>query len=148
MELTPRFIKGTADLTDAYAVRVEVFCDEQGNGIDQEIDGLDREPNTWHLVLYDAGFPAATGRLYDIGDGIMGLGRIAVRKTYRGCGLGARVVEELNRKAVSLGASVSRLDAQKRACGFYEKQGYCVCGEEHMDGHVPHVMMQKRLKGI
>ena len=63
----------------------------------------------------------------------MGLGRLAVRKMYRGRGLGARLVEELNRKAVSLGASLSQLDAQKRACGFYEKQGYRVCGEEHMD---------------
>ena len=77
-----------------------------------------------------------------------GLGRLAVRKSYRGCGLGARMVEELGRKAAELGASVSQLDAQTRARGFYEKQGYRVCGEEHMDGHVPHVMMEKKLDGI
>ena len=50
--------------------------------------------------------------------------------------------------AAELGASVSQLDAQTRARGFYEKQGYRVCGEEHMDGHVPHVMMEKKLDGI
>ena len=88
------------------------------------------------------------GRLYPKGDGVMGLGRLAVRKSYRGCGLGARMVEELGRKAAELGASVSQLDAQTRARGFYEKQGYRVCGEEHMDGHVPHVMMEKKLDGI
>lgn len=35
--------------------------------------------------------------------------------------------------------------AQTRAIGFYERLGYAVCGEEHMDGHVPHKMMNKRL---
>lgn len=143
-----RFINGTEDLTDAYAVRVEVFCDEQGYRVDQEFDDTDRKPDTWHLVLYDDGYPAAAGRIYPAGEGVMALGRLAVRKAYRGKGCGARMVEELNRKAVGLGARVSRLDAQKRACRFYEKQGYHVCGEEHMDGHVPHVMMEKELSGI
>ena len=120
MNWTARFIHGTEDLSDAYAVRIEVFCDEQGYRLEQELDELDRRPDTWHLVLYDGGYPAAAGRLYPKGDGVMGLGRLAVRKSYRGCGLGARMVEELGR----------------------------VCGEEHMDGHVPHVMMEKKLDGI
>ena len=145
MKLTSRLVDGTGDLAEAFAIRVEVFCDEQGYRIDQELDELDRKPDTWHLILYLSGKPAATGRLYPKGEGVMGLGRLAVRKMYRGRGLGARLVEELNRKAVSLGASLSQLDAQKRACGFYEKQGYHVCGEEHMDGHVPHVLMEKKL---
>lgn len=148
MNWTARFIHGTEDLSDAYAVRIEVFCDEQGYRLEQELDELDRRRDTWHLVLYDGGYPAAAGRLYPKGDGVMGLGRLAVRKSYRGCGLGARMVEELGRKAAELGASVSQLDAQTRARGFYEKQGYRVCGEEHMDGHVPHVMMEKKLDGI
>lgn len=103
-------------------------------------------PGIWSCTTAD--IPAAAGRLYPKGDGVMGLGRLAVRKSYRGCGLGARMVEELGRKAAELGASVSQLDAQTRARGFYEKQGYRVCGEEHMDGHVPHVMMEKKLDGI
>ena len=148
MNWTARFIHGTEDLSDAYAVRIEVFCDVQGYRLEPELDEVDRRPDTWHLVLYDGGYPAAAGRLYPKGDGVMGLGRLAVRKSYRGCGLGARMVEELGRKAAELGASVSQLDAQTRARGFYEKQGYRVCGEEHMDGQVPHVMMEKKLDGI
>ena len=106
MNWTARFIHGTEDLSDAYAVRIEVFCDEQGYRLEQELDELDRRPDTWHLVLYDGGYPAAAGRLYPKGDGVMGLGRLAVRKSYRGCGLGARMVEELGRKAAELGASI------------------------------------------
>ena len=112
------------------------------------MEALDGGPDTWHLGLSEGGYRAGAGRLYPKGDGVMGLGRLAVRKSYRGCGLGARMVEELGRKAAELGASVSQLDAQTRARGFYEKQGYRVCGEEHMDGHVPHVMMEKKLDGI
>ena len=61
MNWTARFIHGTEDLSDAYAVRIEVFCDEQGYRLEQELDELDRRPDTWHLVLYDGGYPAAAG---------------------------------------------------------------------------------------
>ena len=148
MNWTARFIHGTEDLSDAYAVRIEVFCDEQGYRLEQELDELDRRPATWHLVLYDGGYPAAAGRLYPKGDGVMGLGRLRFRNTSPGAALGAGWVRNRAGKAAELGASVSQLDAQTRARGFYEKQGYRVCGEEHMDGHVPHVMMEKKLDGI
>ncbi len=69
MNWTARFIHGTEDLSDAYAVRIEVFCDEQGYRLEQELDELDRRPDTWHLVLYDGGYPAAAGRLYPKGTG-------------------------------------------------------------------------------
>ena len=81
MQLKSRFFSAEENFSDAYAVRIEVFCDEQGYRVDQEIDKLDRAPGTWHLVLYDGNFPVAAGRLYRMGDGIMGLGRIAVRKS-------------------------------------------------------------------
>ena len=140
-----RWMTGKDDLSDAYAIRIEVFCDEQGYSPDQELDGVDTAPDTLHVVLYEEGNPVATGRIYWKAPGVMGLGRIAVRKAWRGRGIGALIVEEMNRKAARLGAGFSQLDAQKRAAGFYEKQGYRVCGEEHMDGHVPHVMMEKPL---
>lgn len=38
------------------------------------------------------------------------------------------------------------LDAQCRMQGFYERLNYQVDGEIHMDEHVPHVQMRKRLK--
>lgn len=48
-------------------------------------------------------------------------------------------------KCRALGAKEIKLDAQVRVKGFYEKLGFTVCGEEHMDGHVPHIYMNKRL---
>lgn len=140
-----RWMTSKEDLKDAYAIRIKVFCDEQGYSPDQELDDTDTAPDTWHVVLYQDGKPVATGRIYWKAPGVIGLGRIAVKKAWRGRGIGALMVEEMNRKAALLGAGVSQLDAQKRAAGFYEKQGYHICGEEHMDGHVPHIMMEKPL---
>lgn len=140
-----RWMSSNEELSDAYAVRIEVFCDEQGYAPEQELDATDTHPDTLHVVLYDKGEPIAAGRLYWKASGIAGLGRIAVKKMWRGRGIGAQMVEEMNRKAKEMGAKQSQLDAQKRACGFYEKQGYRCCGEEHMDGHVPHIMMEKSL---
>ena len=48
MNWTARFIHGTEDLSDAYAVRIEVFCDEQGYRLEQELDELDRQA---HAIL-------------------------------------------------------------------------------------------------
>ena len=75
----------------------------------------------------------------------MGIGRLAVDQVWRGHGFGSILVKEMEKRAERMGASTLLLDAQTRAIGFYEKMGYAVCGEEHMDGHVPHKMMKKRL---
>ena len=75
----------------------------------------------------------------------MGIGRLAVDQAWRSHGFGSILVKEMEKRAERMGASTLLLDAQTRAIGFYEKLGYAVCGEEHMDGHVPHKMMKKRL---
>ena len=56
MNWTARFIHGTEDLSDAYAVRIEVFCDEQGYRLEQELDELDRLYESLQSALYDNGF--------------------------------------------------------------------------------------------
>lgn len=76
---------------------------------------------------------------------VYGLGRIAALPAYRGRGLGARLVWEMCRRAKELGAETAELDAQCRVIPFYEKQGFAVCGGEHLDGHVPHRLMRRKL---
>lgn len=138
-----RWLDGGDDLQDAYAVRLQVFCGEQGYHPADELDNRDAE--SWHLVVEREGAPVATGRIYWKAPGVMGLGRIAVAQAHRGSGLGAKVVAAMCAKAAAMGAVRAELDAQCRVIPFYEKQGFAVCGEEHMDGHVPHRMMEKRL---
>ena len=138
-----QWLKGTDDLSEAYAVRLTVFCDEQGYTPEAELDETDK--TSWHIIVKNKQKTVATGRLYTEQPGTFRLGRIAVLKSQRGKGLGMRVVELMEEKARALGARYVELDAQCRAIGFYEKAGYTVCGEEHMDGHVPHKMMKKEL---
>ena len=141
--LRERWLVPGEDLQDAFDVRIDVFCREQGYTVDMELDGLD--PLSDHLVLYDGELPAATGRLFMIGDGPYGIGRVAVRKSYRGQGLGARMLSLLIERAGEKGAAAIELDAQCRAMGFYRKFGFEPMGEEHMDGPIPHKKMKKLL---
>ncbi len=131
------------DLTQAFAVRLEVFCEEQGYSPSVELDEQDRA--AWHIVLWDGEEAAGTGRLYWKNEGVAGLGRIAVRRPWRGRGIGRMLLAAMEKQARALGARQLELDAQCRAIGFYERSGFTVCGEEHMDGHVPHKMMRKIL---
>ena len=142
---TIRFVwrPGDGDLSDAYRVRLRVFCDEQGYRPDMELD--EQDAASQHLIAYDGDEPVATGRLDEKAPAVYGLGRIAALPAYRGRGLGARLVWEMCRRAKELGAETAELDAQCRVIPFYEKQGFAVCGGEHLDGHVPHRLMRRKL---
>lgn len=140
-----RWIMPGENLRDAADVRREVFCREQGYTETMEFDDIDKE--AWHVVLYDGEAPVATGRLYPVDiPGTLRIGRVAVRKSHRGTGLGASVVERLLERARQTGAVRIELDAQCRAMGFYRRLGFQEAGEEHMDGQIPHKKMQMSLK--
>ncbi len=130
------------DFSACREIRTEVFCEEQGYGVEDEFDSDDALAH--HLLVIVDGQPVAAGRMIPLKEDAWRLGRIAVRKPMRGTGLGRLLVEEMCRQAESLGARRILLDAQCRAVGFYEKCGFVVTGPEHMDGHVPHVGMELR----
>ena len=140
---TARWLYGNADLEDAHTIRFTVFCDEQGYTTAEEID--DKDACSHHIVVYSGDQAVGTGRMYQAEDKTFRMGRIAVRKEWRGTGLGLFIMKAMEQKAKELGANYAILDAQCRVIPFYEKAGYLVCGEEHMDGHVPHKMMKKSL---
>lgn len=138
-------IKRTVGISDdSKYIRHIVFEIEQG--FQDEFDEMDGWADT--IVFYDAGGTAiATGRvfLYDQDSSIYKLGRIAVVKEYRKHGLGAEVVKELERIAISQGAKTLLISAQVRSQGFYEKCGYVATEDKYFEEHVPHVKMLKNL---
>ena len=78
------------------------------------------------------------------------LGRIAVRKEWRGSGVGALLVRgahEVLRARLAPGESVVvALDAQVQARGFYERLGYEAVSEDvFLDAGIPHVTMMVTL---
>lgn len=133
------------DLTDAFAVRIAVFVDEQGFSRELEID--DTDPVAHHVVLYREGRPVATGRLFpqEEDNSVYVIGRVAVHKEHRG-GTGRQLMLLLEQEALLLGAVATTLGAQEQAVPFYEKLGYVAYGESYMDEFCPHQNMKKTLQ--
>ena len=71
------------------------------------------------------------------------VGRVCVRKPWRGKELGRLVMEGLEKEARRRGAEELMLSAQVQARGFYEKLGYSAYGGEYLDEHCPHIAMKK-----
>lgn len=121
-------------------VRDTVFVKEQG--FQNEFDEIDAE--AIHITAYEMGKVIGCGRIYPADDPTTyHIGRLAVLKAYRGHGYGSSILAELEFAAKQQGAFCAKLDAQEQAIPFYERQGYVVYGELHMDEHVPHIEMMK-----
>lgn len=132
-------------LEDAYAVRTQVFVDEQGFSPEIEVDDIDGLAT--HVVLYDGNLPVATGRVFENSDKPYEyhIGRVAVLEPYRKTGLGRELMRALESEAMRLGAETASLGSQCQARAFYEKCGYEAFGDVYYDEHCPHIHMAKAL---
>lgn len=142
MEQQYRYVtaQGLEKLPQAAAIREEVFVEEQG--FHNEFDDIDRQ--AVHLVVMDGETPVAAGRVYWEEDcKVWHVGRVCVRKPWRGKELGRLVMEGLEKEARKRGAEKLMLSAQVQARGFYEKLGYSAYGGEYLDEHCPHIAMEK-----
>lgn len=133
----------TTDIDTCLALRREVFIREQGVSEAEEIDGLD--PGALHLLARIDGQPAGTARLLVKGD-TGKIGRVCVRASQRGMGLGAALIEAALAHFRTLPAlTEARLSAQTQALAFYEKLGFEAEGAEFLDAGIPHRDMRRRL---
>ncbi len=127
---------------DAFAVRIAVFVDEQRIPRSEELD--DADATAVHCVGYMDGAPVAAGRLL-VEDGYAKIGRMAVLSPHRGTGLGALVLQALEREGASRGIRHFKLSAQLYARGFYDRCGYTPVGDVYDEVGIPHIAMEKRL---
>lgn len=138
-------------LTEAHALRSEVFVEEQGVPLAEEIDDADHASTTTHVVARSTPGGAVIGTARLLTDpgmpGVVHIGRVAVAASVRGSGVGARLMEVLEgialaRYGVTMddgGARVRvELSAQVRAIGFYERVGYEVRGPVYLDAGIDH----------
>lgn len=98
------------------------------------------------MLVRDGETPIAAGRMYSEAEGEYTLGRIAVIPAYRGKHIGKLLVSALEKQAKTCGASRLSLSAQCDKSGFYQKLGYALTEDYHMDEFCPHVTMVKSLK--
>ncbi|QVL40604.1 GNAT family N-acetyltransferase [Bacillus velezensis] len=137
-------VKTEKQLNDAFFVRKKVFVKEQHVPEEEEIDQF--EDTSEHIVIYDGGQPVGAGR-WRLKDGHGKLERICVMKSHRSLGVGAIIMQALEKAAAAKGAGSFILHAQTQAVPFYEKQGYRVTsGEEFLDAGIPHLEMIKEYK--
>jgi predicted GNAT family N-acyltransferase len=117
------------------AIRMEVFVVEQK--VPEEIERDELDPVCSHLLAVDGDQAVATGRMTADGH----IGRLAVLKSYRGQGIGRRLVQAFVERAVADGLSSVDLNAQTHARGFYEKLGFEAVGDEFIEAGIAHLNM-------
>jgi tRNA(adenine34) deaminase len=127
------------DQSTLKAIRFEVFVEEQGVPAEEEVDKFD--PISIHAIAWVDGQAAGCGRLLPDGH----IGRMAVRKAFRGKSVGAQLLLHLMAKARQRGDRESVLSAQTHAMAFYEKFGFVAEGGEYLDCDIPHRDMRATL---
>jgi len=133
-------VAGPDELAQCFAIRREVFVDEQRVPLHEEMDAHDAS-STHFLALLD-GEPVGTARLRTLPDGTPKAERVAVRKAWRRHGIGRALMRALERAA---GAPHITLNAQLTALAFYERLGYRAEGPVFDEAGIPHRTMRKTL---
>jgi predicted GNAT family N-acyltransferase len=122
------------------ALRTEVFVHEQGVPPELEQDG--RDPACAHVEAHDAsGAVIGTGRLMPDGR----IGRMAVRASWRGRGVGGAMLAALVGEARQRGMSEAYLHAQWHARDFYARHGFEAEGDAFSEAGIAHINMRQRL---
>lgn len=121
-------------------LRYEVFVNEQNVDIDIELEN--DEDKYIHLCLYQNNILIAYSRL-KINDKILHIGRVLVKKEFRGQGYGRTIMKYSEETGRELGCNVAKLNAQKHAIGLYVKCGYEKYGDFFVEANISHIKMKK-----
>ena len=136
--ITSAFIPGNQDTSDPLLIRDEVFIIEQN--CPKEIERDEFDEHALHLIVYVDEEPAATGRIWYDEPGFR-IGRLAVRKQFRGQKIGDLALRLLLYKTFSLGAQKIDIHAQSYLVQFYKKFGFTPHGEQLAGSGIPHFAM-------
>lgn len=144
MPILVRFAATPEDFEAAFTLRRAVFETEQNVPRPLDRDGLDERAS--HAIAFDdGGRCVGTGRVVRIDSRVGQVGRQAVLPEARRQGIGARVLESLERMAALQGLRELIVHAQIPARNFYEEQGFAAEGTTFLEQGVPHILMRKPL---
>jgi predicted GNAT family N-acyltransferase len=132
-----------ASLARCYAIRRQVFVDEQG--VDPQIELDDDDARALH-VLALAGEEAVGCARAVFNHERVKIGRMAVRAPLRGRGIGRALLTFLLAAARGRGARLAYLHAQLAAEGFYTRCGFTPVGGVFDEAGIPHRRMELRLE--
>jgi predicted GNAT family N-acyltransferase len=132
-----------ADFAHCAAIRMEVFVVEQKVPPEEELDELDA--TAVHVLALDEGEPVGTGRLVFEDNRPARIGRMAVRASSRGRGIGSAILLHLMEIARMRGVRTVTLAGQLHAIPFYERHGFTAHGDVFLDAGIEHRWMDRTL---
>lgn len=137
-------ITGSDEMDAAFAIRHEVFCEEQQVDEDEEFDGLDDQCR--HYLARLDGTPVGAARTRALDADEAKIERVAVLKKMRGHGIGqalmARTIAEVERSGVDRIV----VNAQTHAETFYASLGFVTEGGVFDEAGIPHVRMVRQCR--
>lgn len=108
------------------------------------LDPDDRDQTALHVLGWEGSELVGYARIFGPGDYFeqASIGRVAVKKTFRGRGLGLQVMQaSLNAVKKHFGTEEVALSAQKYLEPFYSDLGFKTEGEDYLEDGIPHVRM-------
>jgi len=133
------------DLYAALRLRTQVFVVEQQCPY-QEVDGLDLQGDTRHLLGWDGNQLVAYLRLLDpaLNDGDVVIGRVVIAEAARGTGLGHALMEQALAACARQWPGVAvYLSAQAHLQGYYGRYGFSAVTDEYLEDGIAHIGMRR-----
>lgn len=136
------------EIKKAFALREEVFVDEQKVPLEYEVDDRDSLEDTIHVGVFEGDELLATARIMNINKDIVYFGRACVKKSCRGKGVGKFLfisMEETVKKFKKENENKTiRFSAQYHAMTFYEMLGYTKDNDDiFVEVGIEHISMSK-----
>lgn len=123
----------------AFALRREVFVLEQK--VPEELENDPHDLTATHIVGIMDGAVVAVARVLFKPEHAK-IGRVAIARSHRGLGLGARLIDFAVEVAREKGETRCYLESQADKIGFYTRLGFSAFGGEFMDAGIPHRAMR------
>ena len=111
-------------------------------------DELDKEKNDILIGVFDEDKILGCCLLTIVDKTSVRLRQMAVQNNLQGKGIGASMMNYAENIARDRGFKKLIMHARKTAIGFYEKLGYKVTGNEFIEISIPHIVMEKKLRGF
>jgi len=132
-----------------FAIRHQIFVEEQGVMVLTDIDKWDGDPNTIHVLAASGGEFAGTVRLYTVDDDGRWKGdRLAVLPAHRSSLVGVRLVRYAVATAAAAGGTMMEASVQLANVAFFERLGWRCDDEVRSYYGLPHQPMVIDLLGV
>jgi len=131
-------VSSKRELRQAYAIRIRVFVKEQG--VPRKIELDDDDQRAIHFLAAVGAKAVGTARVVLHG-GAAKIGRMAVMKSYRRRGVGAKLLSRAVATARRLQARKIYLHAQVAVSGFYARMNFRAVGAIFDEAGIPHRKM-------